>query len=101
MTGTAQDETMFIRTLPMNLPPSAQHIYVDAYKQSMAKPVESIPGAQRETVADRDAWDAVRREFVENPLTHKWSQIGAHTPVEETPAVERSVLTRIRNLLKL
>jgi cation transport regulator ChaB len=101
MTGPAQDNAMFIRSLPMNLPPAAQHVYVDAYKQSMAKPVEGLPDAQsRESVADRDAWDAVRREFIEDPLTHKWSHVGDHAPAEETRSPERSVLARIRGLLK-
>lgn len=77
-------------------PVAAQQIYIDTYKQSFA---ESAKGTNdqlsRESIASRDAWNAVRRAFVQDDITHKWRAIG--DPVV-APAEKRTVISAIKGL---
>jgi cation transport regulator ChaB len=82
-------------------PAAAQQVYIEAYKHSLA---ESAKGTNNqlsvEGVAARDAWDAVRREYVEDAITHKWGRIGEQPTVEATHTEKGSFLSAIKRLFK-
>ena len=104
MIGIAQHEELFIRGLPTELPAAAQRLYVDAYKQSMAKPVEGAGASDeltRESMAARDAWAAVRRLYREDPATLKWRLIADQATAGGTQAAKPSFLGRVKGLFKL
>lgn len=50
-----------------------------------------------ESVAARDAWDAVKRAFMEDPTTHKWRAIGEQA---DAPAARGSFLKGFKRLFK-
>lgn len=104
MVNTGQSEELFVRGLPTELPAAAQRLYVDAYKQSMTKPVEGAGASDeltRESVAARDAWAAVRRLYREDPATLKWRPIVDQATAGGTQAAKRSFLGRVKGLFKL
>ena len=74
---TVEPEVVFPRTMRDIYPAAAQQLYIDTYKNSFA---DSATGTSnqlsRESVAARDAWNAVKREYEEDHLTHKWRRIG-------------------------
>ena len=79
-------------------PAAAQQLYIETYKRSF---VESAKGnsnqLSHDSVAARDAWDAVRRAFKEDPMTHKWRAIGEQT---DTPTERGSLLRGFKRLFK-
>lgn len=102
MEDRGQDEALFVRSLPLMLPAAAQRLYIDAYRQSMAQPVEgTLDELSHEGAAARDAWAAVRREYREDPATLKWRRIAGQAALEETRAAKPSVLGKIRSMFKL
>ena len=64
-----------IRDLPFvcqyNLPEPALHVYRDAYNGAWDA---SAGAADRDAIARRNAWIAVRRTFEKDPLTGRWSR---------------------------
>jgi cation transport regulator len=65
------------------LPEEAQEIYLEAYNESVDDYEEWEGGEMsRESVANRDAWHAVKQEFVKNEETQRWYRIG-EAPEEE------------------
>ncbi len=65
-------------TIRQALPEEAQKIYLEAYNQSWENYEEEIePGEQdREAVAHRDGWAAVKHEFVQDEKKGKWYRKG-------------------------
>ena len=79
-------------------PAAAQQLYIVTYKQSWAESARGTADQlSHESVAARDAWDAVKRAFVQDFVTHTWRAIG--DPVE-TSAEKRSILSAIKRLFK-
>jgi cation transport regulator ChaB len=72
-----------IRDLPFvcqyNLPEGALHVYRDAYNGTWDA---SAGAVDRDAIARRSAWNAVRRTFEKDPVTGRWMP-REHTP--ETP----------------
>jgi cation transport regulator ChaB len=64
-----------IRDLPFvcqyNLPEPALHVYRDAYNGAWDA---SAGVADRDAIARRNAWIAVRRTFEKDPVTGRWSR---------------------------
>ena len=79
-------------------PAVAQQLYIETYKHSMAKSVEGNSNQlSHEGVAARDAWDAVRREFIQDSVTHKWRAIGGQA---DMLAEKGSFLDTFKRLFK-
>jgi cation transport regulator ChaB len=78
-----------IRDLPFvcqyNLPEGALHMYRDAYNGTWDA---SAGAVDRDAVARRSAWNAVRRKFQKDPLTGRW--IAKDIPAPARPAGERA-----------
>ena len=97
----AQTEVVFPRSLSDIYPAAAQHLYIETYKQSWTNSVAGTSTAlSREGVAARDAWDAVRREFMDDPATHKWRRISDLAAAEPTRTDKRSFLGTVKGLFK-
>ena len=98
---TVETEVVFPRSMRDMFPAAAQQVYIEAYKHSLA---ESAKGTNNqlsvEGVAARDAWDAVRREYVEDSLTHKWGRIGDQPTAEVTHTEKGSFLGAIKHLFR-
>jgi cation transport regulator ChaB len=59
------------------LPEEAQDLYLKVYNESWNSYQEEEGGELgRDSVANRDAMAAVRREFVEDQTTHEWHRRG-------------------------
>ena len=98
---TIETEVVFPRSMRDIFPAAAQQVYIEAYKQSWAKSAEGTHDQlSLEGVAARDAWDAVRREFMEDSLTHKWRRTGEQVATEPTRTDNRSFLGKVKNLFK-
>jgi cation transport regulator ChaB len=80
-------------------PLEAQQLYIQTYKQTMEQ-FKPNGGLSREGAAARDAWDAVRREFVEDPETHKWYRKGEPTPSSKNKANSPSIRNTLKGLFK-
>lgn len=97
----AETEVVFPHSLSDIYPMAAQEIYVNTYKQSWAKSGEAArDNLSRESVAARDAWDAVWREFTQDSVTHKWHRIGDHVAADATQTGKRSFLSTVKGMLK-
>jgi len=82
-------------------PAAAQQLYLETYKQSWETTVAGTQdNLSRESVAARDAWDAVRREFTQDAVTHKWQRIGEQVATEPTRFDKRSFVGKVMNLFK-
>ena len=98
---TVETEVVFPRTMRDMFPAAAQQVYIEAYKLSLAESQKgTLNQLSLEGVAARDAWDAVRREYVEDTVTHKWGRIGDESSVAETRPRDRSILSTIKNLFR-
>ena len=79
-------------------PAAAQQLYIQTYKQSFA---ESSRGhssqLSHESIAARDAWEAVKRAFVQDNVTHKWRAVG---DPDEIPAEKGSIVNALKRLFK-
>ena len=97
----AETEVVFPRSLSSIFPAAAQQVYIETYKKSWATTVAGTQdGLSRESLVARDSWDAVKREFMQDDVTHKWYRIGEQIPVQETRAEKQSVFDAIRSLFR-
>ena len=98
---TVETEVVFPRSMRDIYPAAAQQLYIETYKRSMS---DSEKGTNNqlslESVAARDAWDAVRREYVEDPMTHKWRSVSDHAAAQVTKNEKGGLLNTIKNLFK-
>ena len=93
-------EVVFPRSLANLYPIEAQKLYIEAYKTSMANNAKATVGSlSLESSAARDAWEAMQREFVQDPITHKVHRVGEQAP-EPAPAAKRSLLDSVKGLFK-
>jgi cation transport regulator ChaB len=102
---SAQNEVEFPRSLRDMFPKEAQALYVEAYKQSWALSVQgasdmSKDKLSREGAVVRDAWDAVKREFVEDPVTHRWHRIGEQAASQKAQEDGGSILGVLRRMFR-
>jgi cation transport regulator len=66
------------------LPEEAQELYLKVYQETWDSYTEEEGGElSRDSVANRDAMAAVRREFVEDQQTHEWYRRGEEHKAEE------------------
>jgi cation transport regulator ChaB len=97
----AETEVVFPRSLRNLYPVAAQQLYIETYKKSMAiKTATTRDGLSRESIAARDAWTAVGREFTQDAVTHKWHRIGEQVAPESTRTDKRSLLGTVKGLFK-
>ena len=98
---TAETEVVFPRTLSDIYPMAAQQLYIETYKLSWATPGGATQDRMsRESVASRDAWNAVWREYIQDDVTHKWRRKGDQAAAESTPTGKRSLFGAIKGMLK-
>lgn len=100
---STQNEVEFPRALRDMFPPEAQALYVETYKQSWARSVQgsndmSKDKLSREGAVARDAWEAVKREFEEDTVTHKWHRIGEQAAPQK--AAGGSILGVLRRMFR-
>ena len=97
----AETEVVFPRGLSDIYPAAAQQLYIETYKQSWSKPQgETLDRLSRESVAARDAWDAVGRQFTQDSVTHKWRRNGEEAAVASSGSGKRSILGSIKGIFK-
>lgn len=98
---TTTPEIVFPRTQRDLFPAAAQALYIETYKKSMT---ESVRGDSSqlspESVASRDAWDAVFREYTQDPVTHKWGANAKAGMPAGFPEMKSSLLNTFRKLFK-
>ncbi len=98
MTAPADIKVEFPKSQRDLFPLAAQELYVETYKKSYA---ESVRGnstqLSHEGVASRDAWFAVKSQYVEDHVTHKWLPIGGVAPAE-VHAQKPSLLAQFKRL---
>ena len=98
---TVETEVVFPRSMRDIYPVAVQQLYIETYRQSWAKSVAGTANQlSPESVAVRDAWDAVKREYVEDPLTHKWRCVGDQATTEVTNTKIGSLLNTIKHLFR-
>jgi len=82
-------------------PAQAQTLYIETYKQSRAKAVAGTSNQMSpESVAVRDAWEAVGREYEQDPVTHKYRRIGNPAAAEPGGATKRSLVDTVKSLFR-
>jgi cation transport regulator ChaB len=89
MTTTTAVPAGFPKALRDLFPPAAQVLYMETYARSLADATSTNRSQlSNEGVATRDAWDAVRRVYEEDSVTHKWRLIGeAAQPAASKPSL--------------
>ena len=98
---SAETLVEFPRAMRDLFPVAAQQLYVETYKQSWAKSAEATGNElSREGAASRDAWNAVRREYIEDPTSHKWRRIDEPTAAPGVRSADRSLLGRLKGWFK-
>jgi cation transport regulator ChaB len=98
---TVETEVVFPRAMRDIYPAAAQQLYIETYKRTWAESkIGTSNQLSRESVAARDAWDAVKREFVEDSLTHKWRRVGDQATANVTHAEKGSFMSIIKRLFK-
>jgi cation transport regulator ChaB len=100
MTTASENKVVFPPALRDMYPADAQKLYIEMYEQSWGTFKVGGGDLSRESVAARDAWDAVRREFVDDPVTHKWRRIGEQAVQEKTQMDKRSFRDVLRRMMK-
>ncbi len=96
----AETEVVFPRSLSDIYPAAAQQVYIETYKKSFAtSDGDTRDRLSRESVASRDAWDAVGREFVQDSVTHKFHRIGEQAAVAGQGG-KKSLLGTVKGLFK-
>ena len=96
-----ENEVLFPRSLRDIYPMAAQELYIETYKQSWATSVAGTRDVlSRESVASRDAWDAVGREFTQDAVTRKWRRISDIVAPERARTGKRSMLVAIRGIFR-
>jgi cation transport regulator ChaB len=97
----AENEVIFPRTLSDIYPMAAQEIYIKTYKQSWARSGEAAKDSlSRESVASRDAWDAVWREYMQDAVTHKWHRIDDRVAASSSQTGKRSFISTVKGMFK-
>jgi len=97
----AESEVVFPRALSDIYPVAAQKLYIETYKHSWAYSVTGTRDSlSRESMAARDAWDAVGRLFIQDAVTHKWRPVGEQAAADSRQMGKRSFLGAIKGLLK-
>lgn len=80
------------------LPEEAQEIYLEAYNRSWKMYDEQSGGDMgRESVANRDGWAAVRREYTKDEETGEWFPAGEKP--EETEEEEGGILDELEGVI--
>jgi DNA-binding NarL/FixJ family response regulator len=98
---TVETEVVFPRSLSDIYPEQAQKLYVEAYKQSwVTAAAGSRDNLSRESVAARDAWEAVRREYAQDPVTHKFRLNGEQAAAESIRTGKRTFLGTVKGLFR-
>lgn len=98
MTTPGQIEVEFPKSQRDLFPPEAQQLYIETYKQSFADTARgNSDQLSHESVAARDAWGAVKRQFEEDPVTHKWRAIGGQVAA---PVKKDSLLDGFKRMFK-
>ena len=103
MATAIENEVVFPRALRDIFPMDAQKLYIDTYTLSwrgFGEGKGNVSELSRESVAARDAWDAVRREFEDDSITHKWHRIGEQAAVGGAQAGKSSLLDAIKSAFK-
>ena len=96
-----ETEVVFPRALIDMYPAQAQKLYIEAYKHSWATSAVGTSGnLSRESVASRDAWEAVKREYEQDPVTHKFLRIGDPVVSGKAKTGKRSLLDAVKGLFK-
>ena len=84
-------------------PAAAQQLYVETYKQSFAESTKGNSNQlSHDSVAARDAWDAVKCAYEQDDVTHKWRAIAIASPggQADAQAGKDSFLGAIKRLFK-
>lgn len=84
---TTEDLPETIRALPED----AQDIYLDFYRRSWETHNDAVEGMTRKGLVHRDAWAAVKRDFVQDQ-TGRWHRRG--TQEDESPWDPTNVLNK-------
>ncbi len=101
MAVAIETEVVFPRALSDIYPAPAQKLYIETYKHFMATGEAATQDSlSRESAAARDAWEAVGREYTQDPVTHKIHRIGDLAATEPTQTGKRSFLGAIKGLFK-
>ena len=96
-----ENQIVFPHSLIDIYPVAAQQLYIETYKQSWATTAAGVSGSlSLESVAARDAWDAVRREFTQDAVTHKWRSNGDQVAAEPTRTGKRNFLGTVKGMFK-
>lgn len=96
-----EPEVVFPQSMRDLFPTEAQRIYIETYKQSWAKAYDGTSDQMSlEGVAARDAWEAVKRQYSQDPVTHKWGRIDGQTLVESHDAGKQSFMDKLKRLFK-
>ena len=96
-----QTEVVFPRSLRDMYPAAAQQVYIETYKQSWETSVAGTrDNLSRESVAARDAWEAVGRVYAQDPVTHKFHGTGDPVAAEPTRIDKRSFVGKLKNMFK-
>jgi len=79
-------------------PAAAQQLYIETYKRSFADSAKGNSNQlSHDSVAARDAWDAVKRAYEQDHVTHKWRAIGGAALI---PAEKGSFMSTLKRLFK-
>ena len=96
-----ETEVVFPRSLRDIYPVQAQKLYIETYKQAWATAAAGTrDNLSRESVAARDAWEAVGREYVQDTGTHKFRCTGDQVAAEPTRTGKRSFLGTVKGMFK-
>lgn len=98
MTTPAEIKVEFPKSQRDLFPAAAQQLYIDTYRQVFAESVQG-PNSQLspESLASRDAWNAVKRAYVQDDVTHVWHAVGESA---KPAAQKQSLLDTIKGLFK-
>lgn len=81
------------------LPVEAQKVYLEAYERSWETYKEEQSGElNRESVAHRDGWSAVRREFEKDDASGRWYPKGELPEDEEEE--EQGLVDKIKDVFE-
>jgi cation transport regulator len=81
------------------LPEEAQQVYLEAYQRSYDDYEEGEGGdLSRESVAHRDGWTALQREYRQNRETGEWQRRGEESP--EAGEEEEGIIDTLKDLVQ-
>lgn len=80
-------------------PAAAQQLYIEAYRQALVDSSNSNNAQLSiQGIAARDAWEAVKRAYIQDPVTHIWRAIGEAAPVQPK---QRSLIDIVKGWFKI